>query len=282
LLGSVRTRPLCSLITLLLCARHGRAAGPPTHASSRSHHRSRRAAAADQGRACVCIGDRDRGQAVGGTRDARDRVAGADVTSASNAEVHAEAAGFVEPLHERGVAHPDAELEAREFRLRDLERHRSNRPHLADDRGCEVDTVDGEVLAERRRRDGRTELLGRPPVVAGRVRVDRLSGPPCTRRSAWRSPATLIPATATRPATGAFQIAVTTWRPIHSTVCGAPTFTDASVPIRSERSPAFTTRSDHSIAGRRRVCRCAVPRPSRDPATRRSSHRARPRRRRSR
>src|SRR3954454_19973285 len=57
------------------------------------------------------------------------------------------------------------------------------------------------------------------------------SGPPWTVRSAWSSPSRLTPRTGTRPATGAFQIAVRTVCPPTSTSRGRPTLTDSTVPV---------------------------------------------------
>src|SRR5918992_81335 len=58
-----------------------------------------------------------------------------------------------------------------------------------------------------------------------------LSGPPWTDRSACSSPSMLTPRTATRPSTGAFQIAVSTVRPPVSTRRGRPTLTLRTRPM---------------------------------------------------
>src|SRR3954463_6831705 len=56
-----------------------------------------------------------------------------------------------------------------------------------------------------------------------------LSGPPWTVRSAWSSPATFTPRTATRPLTGSFQIALVAGSPFRSIGRGLPTFTDSTL-----------------------------------------------------
>src|SRR3954471_8807243 len=55
-------------------------------------------------------------------------------------------------------------------------------------------------------------------------------GPPCTLRSAWSSPSRFTPRTATRPLTGAFQIAVVVCSPLPRVMDrGLPTLTDTTV-----------------------------------------------------
>ena len=64
-----------------------------------------------------------------------------------------------------------------------------------------------------------------------------MSGPPWTRRSTCWSPASPSTPAATRPATGSFQIPLTTSRPCHS--CARPrlTFTDTTRPSSSAPTP---------------------------------------------
>src|SRR4051794_35634291 len=57
-----------------------------------------------------------------------------------------------------------------------------------------------------------------------------MSGPPCTLRSAWSSPARLTPAARTRPATGLFQIDVGAAPLPRFTNRGRPTLTLSTCP----------------------------------------------------
>ena len=77
-------------------------------------------------------------------------------------------------LQERRVAHPQAELEAREPRLDDLEQRRPDPPALADERARDVDALGGQVLAERGGAERAAELVLPAPDLLDRVRVDRL------------------------------------------------------------------------------------------------------------
>src|SRR5262245_51477936 len=74
-----------------------------------------------------------------------DRIPCADLPFLDDAEVRPEARGALELLHEARVAHADAELEAREARLADLQERGPDAPAAADHGGRHVDTAHGQV-----------------------------------------------------------------------------------------------------------------------------------------
>src|SRR4051794_18417379 len=130
----------------------------------------REEAAGDHDRGCD---ERDRDAVVGPAVD-RDRVARADLALAHDPQVRARALGPREALEHLRIAEAQAQLEAREARLADLELDRAEPPALADHRAAHVDARDGEVLAEGAGPELAAQL-GRPPRdVLARVRVDRL------------------------------------------------------------------------------------------------------------
>ncbi|HEX7979725.1 MAG TPA: hypothetical protein VF461_14045 [Gemmatimonadaceae bacterium] len=88
-----------------------------------------------------------------GTEDDIDRVAGADVPFLHDAQVRAHSTDVLEPSGEARIAEPDAELEAGEPDLRDLEDRGSDCPAFANQCARQVDPFDGEILAEQRRLD---------------------------------------------------------------------------------------------------------------------------------
>src|SRR4051812_8264845 len=125
--------------------------------------------------------DRARGQ---GARDAvrraahdLDPVAGPDVALLDHAQVGAWPTARGEELREARVAHPEAELEARQARLRDLEQGAAHGPALADHGPRDGQAAHGEVLAERARSERAAQL---PPTT--RCPRSRTRTRPCRGR----------------------------------------------------------------------------------------------------
>src|SRR5690349_12394710 len=71
-----------------------------------------------------------------------------------------------------------------------------------------------------------------------------LSTPPCTVRSACRSPSMFKRATLTRPATGSLKMPVVTTRSFQTTSRGIPTFTEISFITTSEESGSTDQNND--------------------------------------
>ena len=80
-----------------------------------------------------------------------DRVAGAEFAVGVDRQVRAGAGGVGETLDETGVTHPETEFEAGNPRFGDSQQCTADPPALAYKAVGEVDTGDGEVLAERSR-----------------------------------------------------------------------------------------------------------------------------------
>ena len=161
--------------------------------------------------------------------DDLDRVAGARRRPLDDAQVDAGPVGGGEALRKRGVAHPDAELEARLARLRDLEHDRADPPALADRRAPSRSmpsvvrfspNVPGPTsspwLGATRRSPRRRRR--RPPCPARRAPGGR---PGRRRRGSRRAPRP-----ARRPATSRSP---SDDRPRHSTSRCSPTFTDTTL-----------------------------------------------------
>src|SRR3990172_9357499 len=93
-------------------------------------------------------------------------------------QVGAGPSGSGELPRKRGVLHPHAELPAGRSGLRDLEKRGSNLPALADESARDVDPRGRQVLAERRKREGASELAFPPSNILDGVAVDRFVGTP--------------------------------------------------------------------------------------------------------
>ena len=77
-----------------------------------------------------------------------------------------------------------------------------------------------------------------------RINVDAFSGPPCTVKSAWRSPSRFNVRSITRPVTGSLKMPVETGSSFRSTNRGRPTFTET---IRIE--DYLSNQSHHMTVG---------------------------------
>src|SRR5215216_5614607 len=117
------------------------------------------------------------GEAVAGTVDDLDRVAGGDLTLGPDAQVGAGPAGGRELAREPLAAHADAQLEAGDARLGDLEQGPADPPAPADLGPGDVDAADGQVLAEAARRDLPAQPAAPPLLVLGGIGVQRLVDP---------------------------------------------------------------------------------------------------------
>src|SRR3990172_11072477 len=110
--------------------------------------------------------------------DDMDGVARGEDSLADDPQVGARPSRFREFPWERGVLHLHAELPAGRSRLRDLEERGSNLPALADEGARDVDSGGRQVLAERRKLEGASELAFPPSNILDGVAVDRFVGAP--------------------------------------------------------------------------------------------------------
>jgi hypothetical protein len=106
---------------------------------------------------------------VAGPVDDLGRVAGGDLAFGQDAQVGPGAAGGGEAGREPPAAHPDAQLEAGDARLGDLQQGPADPPALPHERVAHIDPAQGQVLPEGPRPQLAPDLGG--------VGVHRLVGP---------------------------------------------------------------------------------------------------------
>jgi hypothetical protein len=116
-------------------------------------------------------------QPMGRACHALDRIAGPQVPRFDDAQIGAGATRGREALQEHRVAHSQAELEAGEPGLADLQQRRPDPPALADDRVRQIDSRESQVLAEVAGLQLATQPLLPPERVLPSVRVHRLVDP---------------------------------------------------------------------------------------------------------
>jgi hypothetical protein len=115
--------------------------------------------------------DTDRDLVVGSVQKF-DRVAVADVPLGVDRQVGAGPGGLGEAFDETGVTHPYTEFEARDPGFGDAQQGAADPPALTDDAVREVDSGDGEVVAEGARLDRDAKHCSPPGVVLGGVGVN--------------------------------------------------------------------------------------------------------------
>src|SRR6478735_8203654 len=91
------------------------------------------------------VTNRDR---VTGAMQQLNGVAGTHVARSLDGEIGTRSRRLAEPVDGGGVAHPDAELEARDARLGHANRDAADLPALPDHRRPKVDPGEREVVAE--------------------------------------------------------------------------------------------------------------------------------------
>src|SRR5262245_45385220 len=123
----------------------------------------------------ICLGEEADRHSMSRPADDLDPVTGPDLTLLDDSQVGSGPTRHREALQEPGISHADAELEAREAWLGDLEQRRAHPPALAQLGRVEVDPRYGQVLAERSGVKHPGAELGAPPsVVLARIGVYRL------------------------------------------------------------------------------------------------------------
>src|SRR2546425_5346150 len=113
-------------------------------------------------------------QALVGTFDYPDLVAGGHRTLGKNSQIRSGAQRLGEASDEALIVHPDAEPPAGHAGFGDLEQRGPDLPALADERPVHLDPLRGQVLAELPDRQRSAELALPPPQIFDRIGVDGL------------------------------------------------------------------------------------------------------------